>query len=578
MGTENSDLRQVAQDWLDEFASALAKRSEDGLRALFRPDAYWRDLIALSGRIQTTHGADDAIATLLPLVERANLTGIALSSEYTPPSIQPRGDGELLEAFFEFQTDHFDGRGIFRLAPDEEGSGYRAAALMTSAQELKGHEWPVDDRRPDLLPEPGWSFETEDPDVVIVGAGQSGLMLAAQLRMIGVPTLVLERNERVGDNWRNRYESLKLHNIIQMNEFPFSPFPSNWPTYLPKDLYGGWLETYAENLGIEVWTGTTFHGGEYDDANGQWTVRISRDGAERTMNPRHVVMATGGFAAYPNVPELPGLAEFEGKAVHTSQVHSGEEFAGQKVIIVGTGVSAHDVAVELIGAGCEVSMVQRAPTDIVSLEAANLYTGLYAEREVDEADLIVAANSREVNLVAFQAVTQMAAEMDRDLIAGLEKAGFRTSLGLDDAGYFWDFLERGGGYYIDVGACKYVIDGTISVVQDADIERYGPKGAYLRDGGVVEADAVILATGYAPQEVEVAQLFGDEVAQRVGAIWGYGEDGELRNTWIATAQEGLWFLGGGIPQARAHSRFVALQLKTRLLGLEIGAESVSVGT
>ena len=574
MGTaESGDPLYASAAWLDEFSKATSAGDENAMRELFAPDCYWRDVVAFSGGIRTIHGRDEVIADLMPLSAAAGPTGFSISPELTAPSLQPRGVGEVIEAFFDFETELFRCKGVVRLDPAD----LRAVAFMSSAQELKGYEEPVEGRRPDLFEGAPWSFDSEDPDVLIVGAGQAGLCLAARLRMMGVPTLVVEKNERVGDNWRKRYRSLKLHNIIQVNKFPFMSFPSSWPTYLPKDLYGDWLEVFAKSMDIEVWTETIFAGGEYDD--GRWTVRVSGAAkGERVLHPRHVVMASGGFASVPNIPELPGLDQFEGTWVHTTKVGGGEEFANQKVTIMGAGTSAHDLSVELIKNGCEVTMIQRSPIDVISLEAANLYLGLFVERPAEEVDLISAANSADVTRGAFQQLTQVAAEMDRELRSDLERVGFRTSLGVEDAGYFWDFLQKGGSYYIDVGACKNIIDGTVRVIQADDVERFGPKGTYLLSSELVEADSIILATGFAPQEREVEALFGDEVARRVGRIWGYGDDGELRNTWVPTRQEGLWFMGGGIPHARDYSRYVAIQLKLGLLGLTVGTRDASLAS
>lgn len=570
------DPRGAAEEWLGAFAAAVSTRDGAALRTLFHADSYWRDLVALSGRIRTVAGVDNLVATLLPLADAARPVGFRLSPAHHEPSLQPRGDRRPIEAFFEFETGEVRGEGIVRLTPvPSDPSALRAWALMTSARELKGHEEPSVERRPDYDRGPAQWSEGKDLDVLIVGSGQSGLCLAARLQLMGVATLVVEKNVRVGDNWRKRYHSLSLHNEIVLNEFPFMPFPSSWPTYLSKEMYGRWLEMFATGMDVTVRTGVTFVGGDFDAVDGRWSVRLDRsDGSEQVLRPRHVVLATGGYAGVPKIPDIPGLAEFTGTTLHSTEVRTGADFANQRVLIIGTGVSAHDLAVELVANGCRVTMVQRAPTDVVSLEAANSFFDLYHERSVEEVDLILAANSADVTRTSLRQLEKKAAERDRLLIDELEAVGFRTCRGVDEAGFFWDFLQRGGGYYIDVGGSRYVIDGTVRVVQSADVSRYGRDGAYLADGTVIEADTIVLATGFSSQELEVRRLFGEEVADKIGPIWGVGEEGELRNTWMPTAQEGLWFMGGAIPQARAYSRYLALQITARLLGLRIGAPDV----
>jgi putative flavoprotein involved in K+ transport len=217
-------------------------------------------------------------------------------------------------------------------------------------------------------------------------------------------------------------------------------------------------------------------------------------------------------------------------------------------------------------------MVQRNPTTIVSQKTANLYLQIFEERPAEEVDLIFNANSKAVTKDGFIAMTKIAADLDRELTDQLEKAGFRTHSGIDDAGYFWDFLERGGGYYINVGTSEMIIEGRIGLIQAADIAGFDADGIVLRDGRSVPADTAVFATGYGNQQAQVRELFGDEVADTVGEIWGFGPDGEIRNTWRPTPAEGLWFVGGGIPHARNYGRYVALQIKARLEGLMQGLD------
>jgi putative flavoprotein involved in K+ transport len=169
-------------------------------------------------------------------------------------------------------------------------------------------------------------------------------------------------------------------------------------------------------------------------------------------------------------------------------------------------------------------------------------------------------------------MTQIAADLDRELTEKLEAAGFRTNNGIDDAGYFWNFLERGGGYYINVGTSEMIIDGKIGLVQASDIATFDEKGLVMSDGRSVPADTAVFATGYGNQSAQVRELFGDAVADSVGEIWGFGPDGEIRNTWRPTPADGLWFVGGGIPHARNYGRYVALQIKARLEGLIRGVD------
>jgi putative flavoprotein involved in K+ transport len=112
-----------------------------------------------------------------------------------------------------------------------------------------------------------------------------------------------------------------------------------------------------------------------------------------------------------------------------------------------------------------------------------------------------------------------------------------------------------------------IIDGTVGLMQFADIDRFVAEGARMKDGSVVPADLLVLATGYEGQLAAARRLLGDAVADRVGQVWGFDGEGELAGMWRPTGQDGLWFHAGGLAQCRIYSKVLALQIKARELGL-----------
>ena len=173
----------------------------------------------------------------------------------------------------------------------------RAWTLCTSLQELTGFEELIGPRRasgPSDLRDFGrenWldhrrkaaAYADRDPAVLVIGAGQAGLSIAARLGVLGVDTLMVDRNARIGDNWRNRYHSLTLHNEVFVNDLPYLPFPPNCPIYISKDKLANWLEFYAEAMELNCWMSTEFISGAYDEKAGRWTgscgARIERRAA-----------------------------------------------------------------------------------------------------------------------------------------------------------------------------------------------------------------------------------------------------------------------------------------------------------
>lgn len=159
------------------------------------------------------------------------------------------------------------------------------------------------------------------------------------------------------------------------------------------------------------------------------------------------------------------------------------------------------------------------------------------------------------------------AKLDEALIAGLKSIGFKHDFGEDGTGHQMKYFRRGGGSNLDAGSSALMIKGELGLLQYERIERIVAGGALLTDGGMVQADLIVLATGYFPQDELVRRTLGTEIADRVGPVWGIGADGELRNMYMRTPQQGLWFMAGSLPQCRIKSKWLALQIKAVELGL-----------
>ncbi|HYF08104.1 MAG TPA: NAD(P)/FAD-dependent oxidoreductase, partial [Acetobacteraceae bacterium] len=129
------------------------------------------------------------------------------------------------------------------------------------------------------------------------------------------------------------------------------------------------------------------------------------------------------------------------------------------------------------------------------------------------------------------------------------------------------YQSRGGGYYFDAGCSQMIVDGQVGLIQYADIARFGPDGAIMKDGSMKPADLIVLATGYEGQKEAARPILGDAVTDRIGPVWGFDAEGELQGMWRPTGQPNLWFHAGGLAQCRIFSKVLALQIKARELGL-----------
>ena len=352
---------------------------------------------------------------------------------------------------------------------------------------------------------------------------------------------------------------------MHVNHLPYMPFPPTWPVFIPKDKLANWFEAYAESLELNVWSGTELADGAYDEIARRWCVTLRcADGGERIMRPRHLVFATG-VSSIPAIPELPGLGSFGGTVMHSGAYTHGGAWRGRRALVLGTGNSGHDVAQDLQASGAQVSIIQRSPTYIVSLKEAQSVYAIYAEGiPTEDCDLLATAAPYPVLVRAYQLSTAASRAADRPLLDALAARGFRLDFGEDDTGFQMKYLRRGGGYYFNIGCSDLIAAGEIGLLQYDGIEGFVRDGVQLRDGSVVPAELLVLATGYKNQQDVVRACLGDAVADRVGPVWGFDAGGELRNMWRPTAQDGLWFTAGSLAQCRIYSKYLALQIRARV--------------
>ena len=566
-------------DWLGRFEKALRAHDRGKLQELFLEDSHWRDTLAFTWTMVSHDGRDAVVGGLLQAQLQVHAHGF-VTSDWIQPRAACRLGMNVVEAIFGFETDSGRCHGVLRLSSDDPS---KAWVFSTSLTELKGHEEPIDQRRPHgadysrNFGSANWAelrakkqeFSDREPAVLVVGGSQFGLTLAARLGLLGVDSLVVERTARIGDVWRNRYHSLALHNQVGKNHLPYIPFPPNWPKYISKDMLAGFIEYYAWAMDCNVWTSTEFLDGSFDEQRGTWRARIRRaDGTERILSPRHLVFANG-VSGDKKTPSVPGLSDFKGKVLHTADYHSGQHYAGKRAIVLGSGTSGHDCAQDLYSHGAAVKLVQRGSTTIIGLEAAATGDAAYlnGELSMEAADLFSVAPTFSLQKEAFRENTRRCADIDRELLYNLKARGFKIDFGPYGAGHQMKLRARHGGYYINCGCSDLIVSGEIGLLQWEDAERFVEDGLLMRDGRVEKADLVVTATGYHTQEDLVARLLGREIADRVGPIWGLDDEGELRNMFRSTPQRGLWFLGGGLSQNRIYSKYVALQIKALELGL-----------
>ena len=579
--------KTVDNEWMAAFTGALENQATQAMVNLLDDDCCWRDLLAFTWNIKTVQGKA-AIADMLE----------ATFANASPSAVEVRNstisEDQAKQVWFEFKSavgkcegilTHRDGKCVSVLTTLQSLDGYEEA---TGATRIKGvtersgrnrETWTERRERQETAFEDG----SKDPYCLIIGGGQGGIMLGARMKQICVPTVIVERNEKPGDSWRQRYRSLVLHDPVWYDHLPYVPFPDHWPVFTPKDKMGDWLEAYVKIMELTYWGNTDCVSADFDPVKKRWHVELIRDGKNFTMHPTQLVFATGAYGP-PKFIDLPGAANFSGEMLHSSQYTEGSRFHDKKVAVIGAGSSAHDISVDLWEAGADVTMLQRSPTTVVRTDTLMKYGFKnFSEESVnngittEKADMLAASIPFAKQVSIQQQVTKRIREHDAIFYKQLEDAGFLVDFGEDESGQMMKAMRTGSGYYLDVGASQLIIDGEINVRAKVEIKEISGSTLHLTDGSTLEAEVIIQASGYQSMHEVVGAIVSSEAADRIGRCWGLGSGvrgdpgpwiGELRNMYKPVAQENLWFQGGNLALQRFFSKYLALQIKARMEGIE----------
>ncbi|KIJ67523.1 hypothetical protein HYDPIDRAFT_173996 [Hydnomerulius pinastri MD-312] len=572
-------VKELATRWFAAFSKAARENDVPAVTSLFTDDGSWKDILALTWDLRTLVGKQAVTRMLDARLAASALTNLHLhDDQFRAPVLQrPWQDLVFLRVCFGFSTKVGQGTGIAYLVP-LPGGHWKAYSLFTCLESLMefpekigtlryptpNHGTWTEDREREL------EFPNNDPVVIILGAGHTGLEIAARLKYIGVRALVIDRKPRVGDMWRHRYKSLCLHGTTWYNQTPYLPFPCTWPTYMPSPKLADWLEAYALFLELNVWTSSTITKTSWNDESKTWTVEVDRGpSGKRVLTARHLVFATG-YGGHPVSPDIPGKEIFKGIAIHSSNFGSARDYTVKKAVVIGACNSGHDVSQDFLDHGIDVTMYQRSSNYVVSQKAASLLLG-DDFKEGFPTDLADMNNASWPGLVGRmlqqRRVAEVVATVDKELYDGLAKAGFKTNLGPYNAGIVPLVFGRSGGYHLNTRTGIHIINGDIKLKQGSSIECFTEHGLKFVDGTELEADIVVFATGYGDHRDVMTDICGPEVASKVGEIWGVDEDGQVMGAWRDCGHEGLWFGIGNLSISRFHSAHLAMQIKAIEAGI-----------
>ncbi|KAK7207672.1 hypothetical protein BZA70DRAFT_271905 [Myxozyma melibiosi] len=570
---------KIGQEWVAAFDKAITTADAVAFDNLFCEEGFWRDLVAFTNdyrgiaKPNIFQAASDTLAA-------AKASGATVSLSPAPFGARPFAGHSFINVRFTFTTGVGPAIGMARIVKTSSGE-YKAFVGFTCIDGVHG----VPEKAAPNREEGGHNskltyaqlrqqeIDNPEPSVLIVGAGHNGLDTAARLKAYGVKSLIVDKNERVGDNWRSRYASLTLHDTLWGANLPYLKFPTCYPRYLSAGMLADWLELYSAALGLNVWMKSRVDPEQtsYDPATSLWTVTVLRNGVTPyQFKVTHIVMATGLGGGKPKIPPpFPGQEKFKKPVKHSFFHKSGADYEGKEVLVVGSGSSGHDVAFDFYNNGAHCTILQRSPTYVMSLKnGIEFYNkGAYQDDgpPIEQSDEMVETLPHPVSKAYFQRFVPMIAEKDKEMIEGLNAAGFKTWLGPQGSGHPYLSMIKNGGYYFDSGCCEHIINGDIKV-KGQEIDYFTEDKVYFKDGSSMAPEVVILATGVTGFRESVAETLGEKATKSLKEVWGIDDEAELNSCFRDCGIPRVYFMMGALPLARFNSKVCMLQIVAEQAG------------
>ncbi|HEV7350763.1 NAD(P)/FAD-dependent oxidoreductase [Telluribacter sp.] len=346
-------------------------------------------------------------------------------------------------------------------------------------------------------------------ETIIIGAGPSGLAVAGRLAEKGMPYLLLEKGQHVGEAWHHHYDRLHLHTDRRFSGLPHRPIPNDYPVFVPKDKLLNYWQDYASHYGIKPLFNQEVK--RILRRGDRWQIKTTTDMFEADQ----VVLCTG-YNRIPVIPHWPGDRNlYEGELIHSSRYRNAETYRGKKVLVVGMGNSGAEIALDLSQNGVETYLSLRSPVNIVTRDVGGKPTQLSA---------IVLST-----LLPNWAYDRVSRFVQKKTIGDLSAYGITTPTYSPTQG-----IRTGRIPVLDIGTVAQIKAGKIKVKRD--IEHFTAQGVQFVDGTRQALDAVILATGYRALLSELVEGIGPRLNDR-------GCPGQL---WYDDLP-GLYFLGFSTP-------------------------------
>ncbi|KAH9203185.1 hypothetical protein DL95DRAFT_350116 [Leptodontidium sp. 2 PMI_412] len=577
--TDASDkASDLIENILVKLGCAMEKCDVSELSSLFFTDqAYWRDTLALTYHLRTFKNRDAIASALLELGPKREVCSIQILPD-SPALICAGPTLSWIESMFTFNTrsPRATCQGKVVILPEYSGENVLKWKIWTLATWLVHFDdFPEDDSRLKLPSNPLRGSHILRTEVLIIGAGNSGLILAARLKTLAIDYILIDKNRNIGDNWALRYDNLRFHVPKSFVETPYIRYPDEAPNLLHRDDLAEQMRRFAKELNLEdrVLLETTAESTSYDSSNQTWSLKLS---SGKVIVCKHLVLATGILSSAPHVPAIESKGNYHGVDIHSIGFQNGallKEQGVKSVIVVGSANTAFDVVEDCYNAGLHTTMIQRSPTYVIPItywrpEGLGMYDRLPAE----VADSLifsapVAVGGQMLGLVHAKFATQ-----EPDRYSGLAKAGFLVT-DSTQSDLMAHLFDRLGGHYVDTGGTEFITSKKVGIRSGVTPLSYTTTGLQLSDGSALDSDAIIWCTGFRDLDVRtvVACILGEggeAVEAKMETTWGLDCEGETRGMFKRQSKlRNFWVMGGGAAHHRWYSKALALQIKGALEGV-----------
>jgi cation diffusion facilitator CzcD-associated flavoprotein CzcO len=303
---------------------------------------------------------------------------------------------------------------------------------------------------------------------LIIGASISGLASAAALKKKGIEFIILEKQASIAYPWHHHYERLHLHTNKRVSSLPYKKFSNKIPRYPSRQQVLDYLEAYRKEFQIgPLFDTEAIHVKKEGDF---WCTQTQKG----IFKSNYLIMATGAYSK-PRVVDFKGMGGFPGRILHSFDYISGKEFKDQRVLVVGFGNSACEIAMDLFEQGAFPGMSIRSPVNVVPRDIFGI--------PILEISILL-------NGLSPRLADTISAPLIRVLIGDLGKLGLKKM----PYGVLEEIRKDGNAPVLDIGTVKLIRQGHIKIFED--IDQIVGNEIYFKDGKHSVFDAIIAGIGY----------------------------------------------------------------------------------